>query len=45
MGPSGFTKDGIIHDLTGIMEFVNSYKLGNDLAQVEGMLKESDVWV
>ncbi|KIP06188.1 hypothetical protein PHLGIDRAFT_91141, partial [Phlebiopsis gigantea 11061_1 CR5-6] len=45
MGPSGFTKDGIINDVTGIMDFVNSYKLGDELMQVEVMLKERSVWV
>lgn len=45
MGPSGFTKEGIAHDLTGILTYVNSYELGEDVAQADAMLKERSVWM
>lgn len=44
-GPSGFTKEGVRKDLSGKFNYVNSYKVGEDVAQAEKMLKEKGVWV
>ncbi|GJE88012.1 FAD-dependent oxidoreductase [Phanerochaete sordida] len=43
-GPSGFTIEGIRKDLTGALDYVNSYKLGEDVLQAELMLKQRGVY-
>ena len=44
LGASGFTVEGISQDLTGNLDYVNSYKLGEDVRQAEGILKERGVY-
>lgn len=44
LGPSGFTVEGISKDLTGNLDYVNSYKLGEDVRQAEQMLKDRRVF-
>lgn len=43
--PRGVSKETLAEELTGAFNYVNSYKVGEDIAQAEDMLKEKGIWV
>ena len=43
-GPSGFTKEGVTRDLTGSLNYINSYRIGDDAREAEETLKARGIY-